>query len=72
MKLSEYIYEKLIPPHSWDVPFLPSEEEINQWIIEWYQGEFTEVGCDGDLPKARLPPTWLADWRKKNEESNSK
>ena len=38
MKLSEYIYNKLVPPHSWDVPFLPSEEEINQWIIEWYQG----------------------------------
>jgi len=40
------------------------EEDIEKWIIEWYNESFKEIGCDGTIPKARMPPMWLADWRK--------
>ena len=72
MKLSEYIYNKLIegkvvggPNKYSNFGVEPTEEDINQWIIEWYKSEFKEVGCDGEIPKARMPPSWRANWRNK-------
>jgi len=38
--------------------------------VEWYRSEFTEVGCDGALAEPRMPPSWLAVWRR-NEKSKS-
>jgi len=32
--------------------------------VEWYRGEFKEVGCDGSVAKPRMPPSWLAQWRR--------
>ena len=67
MKLSEYLYKKVTedheeyvkPPDSWPI----TEKDVETWIIEWYNGEFNEVGCDGGIPKPRMPPMWLANWR---------
>ena len=63
MKLSEYIHSKMGPSHAitWRAH---KEEDIEKWIVDWYRSEFHEVGCDGDLPKSRMPPMWLANWRK--------
>ena len=62
MKLSEYIHSKMGPPHAitWRAH---KEKDIEKWIVEWYRSEFNEVGCDGDIPKPRMPPSWLANWR---------
>ena len=62
MKLSEFLHEKMGPPHAitWRSRTV---KQIEEWIVEWYTGEFTEVGCDGSIPKPRLPPSWLANWR---------
>ena len=59
MKLNEYIYEKLMSQGYGGA----HEHHIEKWIVDWYRDEFNEVGCDGDVPKPRMPPTWLADWR---------
>ena len=41
-----------------------TEEQIEEWIVEWYRSEFKEIGCDkGDTQ--RMPPSWLANWRKR-------
>ena len=40
-----------------------TENDVEKWIVEWYRSEFNEVGCDGDIPKPRMPPSWLANWR---------
>ena len=47
-----------------------TEEDINDWITDWYMDTFQEVGCDGGIPKARSPPMWLAgkDWSKREKE----
>ena len=65
MKLNEYIYEKIMnmsAPHTMSDYF--SKDDVEKWIVEWYGSSFNEVGCDGDLPKPRMPPSWLANWRK--------
>tara|TARA_Y100000296_G_scaffold87428_1_gene133719 strand:+ start:7563 stop:7760 length:198 start_codon:yes stop_codon:yes gene_type:complete len=62
MKLSEYIFKEYNKGAS-----ALSEEDIEKWIIEWYNESFKEIGCDGTIPKARMPPSWLADWRKHND-----
>lgn len=69
MKLNEYIHKNLMQVAAsietcWkEYPERAiTEEEIEEWIVEWYMGEFTEGGCSnkGD---ARAPPSWLANWR---------
>jgi hypothetical protein len=66
MKLSEYLLKKLIKINRLVDPIgALTSFDIERWIIEWYKSEFNEVGCDGDIPKPRMPPTWLANWRKK-------
>ena len=63
MKLSEFIHSKMGPPQSitWRAH---REEDIERWIVEWYNESFKEIGCDGTIPKPRMPPMWLANWRK--------
>ena len=72
MKLNKYLYKKFTQEHehfvipSEDWPF--TEEDIEQWIVEWYRLSFRKVGCDGEVDeayedKSRLPPSWLANWR---------
>ena len=58
MKLSEYIFKE----YNKSVSAL-CVEDIELWIVKWYRSEFNEVGCDGDIPKSRMPPAWLANWR---------
>ena len=73
MKLNKYIYSKLVGV---DVGTI-TEEDIEDWITEWYMDTFQEMGCDGDLPKPRGPPLWLAGprWydrkRRKEEEARA-
>jgi|TARA_R100000963_G_C4628143_1_gene93861 hypothetical protein len=60
MKLNKFIYEKL---EEKQIRFLEnetiSEDDIENWICEWYMESFKEIntGRDG---KPRMPPTWLA------------
>ena len=64
MKLNEYIFKRIInmsDPDTMSDYF--TENDVEKWIVEWYRSSFNEVGCDGDLPKPRMPPSWLANWR---------
>ena len=71
MKLNEYIYEKIMnmsDPHTMSDYF--TEDDVEKWIVQWYMNTFKKVGCDGEMDNkyegdtARLPPMWLANWRK--------
>ena len=65
MKLNEYIFKRFMnmsDPDTMSDYF--TENDVEKWIVEWYRSSFNEVGCDGDLPKPRMPPSWLANWRK--------
>ena len=44
-----------------------TEEQIEDWIVEWYSREFNEVGCDGTVAQPRMPPSWLAVWKREDE-----
>jgi len=73
MKLNEYIYERIMnmfDPDTMSDYF--SEEDIEKWIIEWYNISFTEIGCDGPISKPRMPPSWLANWRTEWEQKQKK
>ena len=67
MKLNEYLYEKIYAESRKmfeDEECEPlSADGIEKWIVDWYRASFHTVGCDGDLPKPRMPPSWLANWR---------
>jgi len=71
MKLSEYLHSKMGPPLAitWRAR---REEDIEKWIIEWYNISFTEIGCDGPISKPRMPPSWLANWRTEWEQKQKK
>ena len=60
MKLNKFIYEKL---EEKQIRFLEnetiSEDDIENWICEWYMESFKEINCGKD-GKPRMPPTWLA------------
>ena len=68
MKLNKYIFKKISELDYLVDNTIPSEETIERWIIDWYSGEFKEVGCDGPVAKPRLPPSWLALWKRKDEQ----
>ena len=36
-----------------------SEEDIDDWIADWYSDTFQQMGCDGNIDKPRGPPMWL-------------
>ena len=58
MKLSEFIYQQLAAFLPLDP--IPTEEEIEKWIVEWYGKTFKQPNREG---KPALPPLWLADWQ---------
>ena len=71
MKLNEYIFKRIMnmsDPDTMSDYF--TENDVEKWIVEWYMRTFKKVGCDGELDDkyegetARLPPMWLANWRK--------
>ena len=71
MKLNEYIFKRIMnmsDPDTMSDYF--TENDVEKWIVEWYMRTFKKVGCDGVLDDkyegetARLPPMWLANWRK--------
>ena len=73
MKLNEYIYERIMnmfDPDTMSDYF--SEEDIEKWIVDWYNKSFTEIGCDGPIAKPRMPPSWLANWRTEWEQKQKK
>ena len=74
MKLNEYLFKKIVKiqnarpsdrPQMYPSGIYFTPDEVEKWIVEWYKSEFNEVGCDGGLEDtSRLPPMWLANWRK--------
>jgi len=73
MKLNEYIHKNLMQVAAsietcWkEYPERAvTEEEIEEWIVEWYGKTFHQPnlgGVDGAAKgKPALPPLWLADW----------
>ena len=63
MKLNKYIYAKLKEGNEDYMGYEATEEDIEEWIVDWYRSSFNEVGCDGDIPTPRMPPMWLANWK---------
>tara|TARA_R100000306_G_C4256970_1_gene83331 strand:+ start:118 stop:414 length:297 start_codon:yes stop_codon:yes gene_type:complete len=79
MKLNEYIFKEMIKIQNarpadrsqmWPSGIYFTKNEVEKWIVEWYMNTFKKVGCDGELDDkyegetTRLPPMWLANWRK--------
>jgi hypothetical protein len=60
MKLNKYIYEKLVDAEETLQPIPITEEDIEDWIVEWYGKTFKQPNLEG---KPALPPLWLANWR---------
>ena len=56
MKLNKYIYSKLVGVDVGTV----TEEDIDDWIADWYTDTFKGLGCHGEMKdKPRGPPMWL-------------
>ena len=66
MKLSEYLHKKMCSKGKYYLE-TRTEEQIEEWIVEWYRSEFSEIGCDGSLSEPRMPPMWLAEWNRDDE-----
>ena len=65
MKLNKYIYAKL---EEMQISFLAketevlavTEEDIDDWIADWYNDTFKGLGCHGEQKDTpRGPPMWL-------------
>ena len=60
MKLNKYIYAKL---EERQIRFLENEavteDDIDDWIVEWYNDTFKELGKPEGKDKPRGPPMWL-------------
>ena len=54
MKLNKFIHERLT-----EIDYAVTEDDVEEWICEWYMESFKEINCGKD-GKPRLPPTWLA------------
>ena len=55
MRLNEYIFKKFMDmsdPDTMSDYF--TEDNIEKWIVDWYNASFED----------RLPPLWLANWRR--------
>ena len=59
MKLNKYIYSKMLEVEYEALPW--TEEDIEDWITDWYTDTFKGLGCHGEATeKPRGPPMWLA------------
>mgnify|MGYP003148054684 CR=1 FL=1 len=61
VKLNKYIHGKMLEVEYEALPW--SEDDIEQWIIDWYNDTFKELGRPEDKDKPRGPPMWLAGKR---------
>ena len=62
MKLSEFIFNRLMDEARSGLAANrpPTEEDIEEWIVDWYGKTFKQPNREG---KPALPPLWLADWQ---------
>ena len=63
MKLNKYIYAKLKEGNEDYLGHetnLPTEEDIEDWITEWYMDTFKEINMGETAGVPRPPPMWLA------------
>ena len=67
MKLSEYLHSKMCCKGKYYLE-TRTEEQIEEWIVEWYRNSFNEIGCDGTIAQPRVPPSWLAVWKREDIE----
>ena len=59
MKLNKYIYSKMLEVEYEALPW--TEEDIDDWITDWYMDTFQEIGIGKEgKGKPRGPPMWLA------------
>ena len=58
MKLNKYIHSKLLEVEYEALPW--TEEDIEDWITEWYMDTFKEINMGETAGKPRPPPMWLA------------
>jgi len=56
MKLNKYIYAKLKEGNEDYMGYEATEEDIEDWITDWYNDTFKELD---DKDKPRGPPMWL-------------
>jgi hypothetical protein len=56
MKLNKYIYKKLMEEEENLSPIPITEENIDDWIADWYNDTFINIRDDS---KPRGPPMWL-------------
>ena len=57
MKLNKYIHSKMLEVEYEALPW--SEDDIEDWIVEWYNDTFKELK-EGAREVPRGPPMWLA------------
>ena len=63
MTLNKYIYAKLKEGNEDYLGYetnLPTEEDIEDWITEWYMDTFKEVNLGDTAGIPRPPPMWLS------------
>ena len=59
MKLNKYIHAKLKEGNEDYMGYEPTEEDIEQWIVDWYNDTFKEMK-EGAREVPSGPPMWLA------------
>ena len=57
MKLNKYIHSKMLEVEYEALPW--SEDDIEDWIVDWYNDTFKELK-EGAKAVPRGPPMWLA------------
>ena len=62
MKLNKYIYAKLKEGNEDYMGYEATEEDIEDWIVDWYNDTFKELK-EGAKEVPRGPPMWLAGAR---------
>jgi len=62
MKLNKYIYIKLKEGNEDYMGYEATEEDIEDWIVDWYNDTFKELK-EGAKEVPRGPPMWLAGAR---------
>ena len=60
MKLNKYIHAKLKEGNEDYMGYEATEEDIDDWIADWYNDTFKGLGCHGEKKDTpRGPPMWL-------------